>query len=206
MIRGRSGVPHRSRLRARTKPVPDPSRDLARRPLPALFFNALTKVRRTSFPKGFEDTLEGVPAGSVIHRMRPRRPPGFHRLRRLLILGLGSALVGAELATGAFSTLVIRLFAGLAAMGSGGDPPVPIPRFVSGLVLLAGGVGVLLFLTWVARHERAIETGGGACPQCGTDTKRIRKTEAQRLLVKTTGRRLTHRRCARCGWTGMMSR
>ena len=121
--------------------------------------------------------------------------------RPLTLAALGLLLFGLELATGAVSLTAVRLGTGLSALLAGEEFLVSGPRYVIGVALAATGLyGSLL---WAERAQRKIMVGGSTCPECGTQTRRVRRRRRHRILSRIIETSVTRRQCERCGWNGL---
>ena len=123
--------------------------------------------------------------------------------RPLTVAAITLIMFGIEVATGAFSVAVARLWAGLIASLTGTEFVISGPRYLTGvLVALVGGVlfGVML---WAGHAQGKIRTQGSACPNCGTETKRVRRRKRHRILARILETGVTRRSCERCGWNGL---
>jgi hypothetical protein len=123
--------------------------------------------------------------------------------RPLTFAALALMLLGVEVATGAVSVGLIRLWTGFGALLSGDEAIISSPRYVSGMGLLLTGSGLLVAMLWVQRAETGILTEGSTCPKCGTATKRVRRRKRHRVLSRILETNVTHRHCERCGWNGL---
>ena len=112
-------------------------------------------------------------------------------------------LVGLEISTRSISTTWVRVRDGLAALRGGVETGVPKEQFLigMGLTVLAGGVLALAAWRTGVRSQLAIAAPG--CPECGQETKRIRRKASQKLLSSLLGDDITRRACTRCGWVGL---
>jgi len=125
--------------------------------------------------------------------------------RPLTVVAVAVALIlfGTEVATGAVSVAAVRMWAGFVASLTGTEFVISGPRYVTGaLFTLAGGVlfGVML---WAERAQGEIRTEGSVCPNCGTQTKRVRRRKRHRILSRILETGVTRRSCERCGWSGL---
>ena len=112
-------------------------------------------------------------------------------------------LLGIEVATGAVSLAVARLFAGLGAVLAGDEWLVSPPRYLSGVVIVLAGALLLAAVLWAEIQSRRILTEGSTCPNCGTSTKRVRRRKRHRILARILETQVTRRQCERCGWNGL---
>ena len=123
--------------------------------------------------------------------------------RPLTVVAVALILFGTEVATGAVSVAAVRMWAGFVASLTGTEFVISGPRYVTGaLFTLAGGVlfGVML---WAERAQGEIRTEGSVCPNCGTQTKRVRRRKRHRILSRILETGVTRRSCERCGWSGL---
>lgn len=127
-----------------------------------------------------------------------RRGFGFVTLV-LVVLGL-------ELSTQGVTLVLARIRAGLGAVFAGAEFHVGAGRFLIGLLLLLAGLVMLGLMAWSARAQAHVAVVGSTCPQCGNDTRRVKRKEWQKLLSYVWGERLTRRRCETCHWTGLSLR
>lgn len=123
--------------------------------------------------------------------------------RGLVLVSLLLVLLGLELSTEAVTVVAERLVAGVSALLGRTESGLPGFRFVGGLVALASGMGLWILLGWSARRRGAVGAEGDACPQCGGETRRVRRRGWQRLLGTLLGERTTRRKCGTCGWVGL---
>jgi hypothetical protein len=126
--------------------------------------------------------------------------------RGIAFVSLLLVLMGLELSTEAISLVVERIAGGLSALVGGTEPRLPGFRFVAGLGALVVGLGLWILLIWSGRKGHGVDTSGDACPQCGADTRRVRRRGWQRLLAVLVGERMTRRKCETCGWVGLSLR
>lgn len=123
-------------------------------------------------------------------------------------LAFGSAfllLVGLEMSTEGLSLILSRLRSGFVAVMSDAPLHVSEGRFAMGVSFLLMGLGLRLLLVWSSGRRGEVATVGGACPQCGNRTRRVKRRGWQRLLSLLTGEHLTRRHCDTCGWSGLSS-
>jgi hypothetical protein len=126
--------------------------------------------------------------------------------RSLPFVSLALVLLGLELTTESISLTFARLRTGLTSVVRGVEVHVPMDRFLFGIGSLLVGL-VLGFLLFVAaRQRRAVAVVGHACPNCGSDTHRVRRGRLRRAADAVLGERLTRRHCEGCGWTGLSLR
>ncbi|HCR04131.1 MAG TPA: hypothetical protein DIU18_02960 [Gemmatimonadetes bacterium] len=119
------------------------------------------------------------------------------RPRTLAAIGL--MLFGLEVATGAVSVVVVRLWAGLTASLTGSEFVVSGPRYLTGvLLILTGGV-----MFWADRFREGIWTKRSACPNCGVQTRRVKRRRWDRILPRILKIDVTRQSCMRCGWSGL---
>ncbi len=126
--------------------------------------------------------------------------------RGLTALSLGLLISGLELSAQTFSVTVGRIQAGFAALAGGAEFHVGPARFVTGVVFLGVGLVLVGLIVWSARAQAQVGTVGTMCPQCGNETRRVKRKEWQRLLSALLGERLTRRRCDSCHWAGLSLR
>ena len=132
---------------------------------------------------------------------RRSRTPSLRRPLTLLALGL--FLLGLEAATGVVSLAVTRLATGLDAVLSGDEFLVSAPRYLIGLALALGGIALYGGVYWAEMIQRSVAVDGEACPNCGTNTRRVRRRPWHRVLSRIFDVRVTRRHCERCGWSGL---
>ena len=119
--------------------------------------------------------------------------------RPLTLAAIGLMLFGLEVATGVVSVAAVRLWAGLTASLTGNEFVVSRPRYLTGVLLtLTGGV-----MLWADRVRGEILTEGSVCPNCGTETKRVRRHKRHRTLSRILKIDVTQQHCKRCGWSGL---
>ena len=101
--------------------------------------------------------------------------------RTLEVISLALFLLGLELATGTPSLTIARLQETIAyPIGSDGSESVEW-RILGGLMLIVVAV-MLASLAILVRHRtKGIQTREG-CPECGGETKRVRRNAWQRML------------------------
>jgi len=58
-------------------------------------------------------------------------------------------------------------------------------------------------MLWAERAQGEIRTEGSVCPNCGTQTKRVRRRKRHRILSRILETGVTRRSCERCGWSGL---
>ncbi|MFQ5536988.1 MAG: hypothetical protein ACE5GJ_06005 [Gemmatimonadota bacterium] len=126
--------------------------------------------------------------------------------RGLAVLSLLLILIGLELSTEAVSLVVSRVEAGVTALRSGVGFQVGAPRFLIGLGMVTVGFGIWMLFIWSARVRRAVTAAGRLCPQCGGETRRVKRRKWHRLLAVLLGHRITRRKCEVCGWVGLSHR
>ena len=128
-------------------------------------------------------------------------------MRRLLaFVALVLLALGLELSTQTITLTISRMSAGIQALLAGVDFFLPKGRFVIGLVFVAGGLALAVLLVWAGRARHSVGTVGSSCPNCGNRTRRVRRTQAQRLLSLLVGQRIARRKCETCGWIGLALR
>jgi hypothetical protein len=91
------------------------------------------------------------------------------------------------------------------AVSTGGEFVIAKPRYLIGCALLLAGVGVVAGVLWAEAARKRIVPDGSSCPNCGTQTKRVRRRKRHRILSRVLEASVTRRRCARCGWSGLAS-
>lgn len=126
--------------------------------------------------------------------------------RGLAFASLFLLLAGLELSTEGISLVMARLRTGLGSILSGTEFHVSGLRFSVGFIALVLGMAIWILLIWSAQHRGDVASVGTACPQCGNHTRRVKRTELQRVLSFVMGERLTRRRCEQCGWSGLSLR
>ena len=123
--------------------------------------------------------------------------------RGLAFVVLLLLLMGLELSTQAVTLVAQRMGAGFAALAAGTEFQVPAVRFVIGAVAVLLGLVIWALLLWSDRKRSAVASVGSTCPQCGNETRRVKRREWQRILSALLGERLTRRKCETCGWMGL---
>lgn len=123
--------------------------------------------------------------------------------RPLTVAALGLMLLGLEVATQAVSVVAVRLWVGFTASFSGNQFVVSGPRYVTGVLLAVAGGVLLAVLFWADQAQGEIRTEGSICPNCGTQTKRVRRRKRHRILSRVLETQVTRRSCERCGWSGL---
>ena len=123
--------------------------------------------------------------------------------RPLTVAALGLMLLGLEVATQAVSVVAVRLWVGFTASFSGNQSVVSGPRYVTGVLLAVAGGVLLAVLFWADQAQGEIRTEGSICPNCGTQTKRVRRRKRHRILSRVLETQVTRRSCERCGWSGL---
>ena len=119
--------------------------------------------------------------------------------RPLTVAAIALILFGIEVATGALSVAAVRLWSGLIASLTGNEFVVSRPRYLTGVLLaLSGGV-----MFWADQAKGEIGNEGSVCPNCGTQTKRVRRRKRHRILSRILETNVTRRSCERCGWKGL---
>ena len=119
----------------------------------------------------------------------------------LLFTGL-LVLVGIELTTRAFSAAFVRFREGVVELVSTGETTqVPTLQFWTGSVLL--GVAILAGALRLARIFAVRTLPDLRCPECGEDTKRIRRRTLHRIAAPLLGMNVSRRSCSDCGWVGL---
>jgi hypothetical protein len=122
--------------------------------------------------------------------------------RPLTVIALALFLLGLEVATGVVSLAGARLWAGSRAVAGGDEFIVSPARYVSGVAMCAAAVAFYGGLLWVGWMQRQL-AGGDLCPNCGAQTRRVRRRAWQRALFRTLDAEVTRRHCGRCGWSGL---
>ena len=115
-------------------------------------------------------------------------------------------LLGLEVATQAVSVVAVRLWVGFTASFSGNQFVVSGPRYVTGVLLAVAGGVLLAVLFWADQAQGEIRTEGSICPNCATQTKRVRCRKRHRILSRVLEIQVTRRSCERCGWSGLSAR
>jgi len=115
-------------------------------------------------------------------------------------------LVGLEMSTEGLSLILARLRSGVMAVVGGVPLHVSETRFVLGAAFVLVGLTLWLLLVWSARRRRHVATMGGTCPQCGNQTRRVKRSGGQRLLSVIMGEHFTRRHCDTCGWSGLSTK
>ena len=123
--------------------------------------------------------------------------------RPLTVAALGLMLLGLEVATQAVSVVAVRLWVGFTASFSGNQFVVSGPRYVTGVLLAVAGGVLLAVLFWADQAQGEIRIEGSICPNCGTQTKRVRRRKRHRILSRVLETQVTRRSCERCGWSGL---
>ena len=123
--------------------------------------------------------------------------------RGLSYLPVVLVLVGVELSTEAVSVALVRLRSGVLAVMSGVEFYLPKMRFGAGLLMLFLGLVFWVLLLWAARQRTVLGSMRRACPGCGGDTRRVRRSELQRWMGALMGEQVTRQACDSCGWTGL---
>ena len=124
-------------------------------------------------------------------------------MRRIFeVISAGLFLAGLELAVGTLSLTITRLRESFTnTLGSDGADGVPW-RFAAGIGLMVLAV-VLASVTVLARYgQRGIQEHEG-CPECGAQTRRVRRGTRHRILGRLVGKSLSARHCGDCGWRGL---
>jgi len=128
-------------------------------------------------------------------------------VRRLLaFVSLILILLGLELSTQTLSLTVSRMSAGIEAALAGVEFYVPTARFVVGLVFVGAGLVLWAMLVWARRTRASVGSVGSACPNCGSQTRRIKRKRWQRFVSTLGGQRIARRKCETCGWIGLALR
>jgi len=123
---------------------------------------------------------------------------------RIPLPALITFVLGLELSTGFVEYVVAQYRAGI----EGFLNPNLLPDYVGmvgGTVLMVAAGLALLVWIWT---ELAIRDVGhtGLCPNCGAETRRIRRHWSHRVLSLLTGRPVSRRACSRCSWKGLTYR
>jgi len=126
--------------------------------------------------------------------------------RGLAFVSLLLVLLGLELSAEAITLVVDRVAGGLSALLGGTEAGPSAFRFVAGLVSLTVGLVLWMLLIWSGRRGRTLAFEGDECPQCGGETRRVRRRGWQRLLETLVGEHMTRRKCETCGWVGLSVR
>ncbi|HSM62018.1 MAG TPA: hypothetical protein VK849_14510 [Longimicrobiales bacterium] len=118
---------------------------------------------------------------------------------------IAAALVvaGLELSTEAVSLVAVRLRTGVLSFFTGTDFYVSEARFGFGVLLLFLGVLLGVLVLWARVEKRAANAVGRSCPKCGRTTKRVKRSEWERLASTLSGAPLARRQCDDCGWMGL---
>lgn len=114
--------------------------------------------------------------------------------------------LGVELSTEGITLILARVQAGLGAVAAGAEFHVGTGRFLTGLLFLVVGLVMWGLIAWSYRAQAHVAVVGSTCPQCGNDTRRVKRKEWQKVLSYVWGERLTRRRCETCHWTGLSLR
>lgn len=123
--------------------------------------------------------------------------------RPLTLAAITLVLFGVEVATGAVSLAVVRLWTGLGALLAGDEAVISTPRYVIGLALIVSGVTLAGAIAWAEHAGGRIARVGESCPRCGTSTVRVRRRKRHRILSRILETNVTRRQCERCGWNGL---
>lgn len=126
--------------------------------------------------------------------------------RSLAFISLALILVGLELSTEALSLTFSRLKAGVGAILAGAEFHVPAFRFEVGVGALVLGLVVAISLLWSARARVEVRAVGHMCPNCGSQTRRVKRRKRHKLLAIMMGENIARRRCETCGWVGLSMR
>ena len=129
------------------------------------------------------------------------------KMRRTLgLLSVVALLLGLELSTEAVSLSYARFQAGFQALIAGVDFHVTPMRFGGGILAVAVGLSMGGLVIWSAGVRRKVDSVGSLCPDCGNETKRVKRTNRQSLLSYLVDKGLTRRKCEICGWQGLSLR
>ena len=118
-------------------------------------------------------------------------------------MALATILLGVEVATGVVSLGAVRLWTGLEAHLAGDEYLISRSRYSSGVWLMLVGAGLLAVVVYAELARGRIEPGGAVCPQCGTETQRVRRRHRHRVLSMILEGSVTRRYCHKCGWRGL---
>ena len=126
--------------------------------------------------------------------------------RALAISSVVAILLGVEMSTEAVSLAMARFQAGFQALFAGVDFHVSPARFTVGILAVFIGLAFAALIVWSSGVRRKVNSVGTACPDCGNHTKRVKRTNKQRMLSYLLGKGLTRRKCEICGWSGLSMR
>jgi predicted RNA-binding Zn-ribbon protein involved in translation (DUF1610 family) len=152
----------------------------------------------------------------VLEQFRTRRPllrnpargtAERKSLRRsLAFISLALFLIGLELSTEAISLTFSRLAAGAEAILAGVQFEVPALRYEVGVCATLSGIALGVVLVWSARAGVDVRAVGHTCPNCGSETRRVKRKQRHKLLSVILGEQLSRRKCETCGWVGLSLR
>ena len=114
-----------------------------------------------------------------------------------------TAVIGLEVATRMLSTTWTRLKEGVSAVRGGPDGLVANPDFLVGLGLTALATTMLVISVWRSWVRSGLAVASTECPECGEQTKRIRRKISHKLMSPFLGDDITRRACSSCGWVGL---
>ena len=118
-------------------------------------------------------------------------------------MALGLVVFGLEVATSAVTLTAVRLWTGFSTLFAGDESLVSGSRYLIGIVLAFAGVTLYVVLLWADEAGRRITKDGVVYPNCGTQTKRVRRQRRHRMLARILETNVTSRHCERCGWNGL---
>ncbi len=120
---------------------------------------------------------------------------------RLLLFSTVVLLAGLELATG-FAEYIVRQFRDGVETFLNPNLQPDYLGVVGGSVLILVGLTGIGVWTWARLMTRGMSFTD-LCPDCGSETRRVRRQWSHRVASMVSGHRLNRRACKRCSWKGL---
>ena len=123
---------------------------------------------------------------------------------RLPLIAAITFVLGLELSTGFLEYIVSQYRDGIETFLNPNIQPDYLGMIAGTLLILSGAAGMGLWL-WTMVMLQDV-TNSDLCPECGSETRRVRRTPSQRLLSMIARIRVSRRSCSRCSWNGLTTK
>ena len=108
---------------------------------------------------------------------------------------------GLELATGFIEHIVRQFGEGIETFLNPNIQPDYLGVVGGSILMFLGLLGLGLWV-WAQTMMRGMSYTD-LCPDCGSETRRVRRQFSHRVASQVTGHRMNRRACKRCSWSGL---